>query len=134
MTTSRKITIDSVELAIGNEVEILRMGGPWTGDIYIGADLVSKDCLSDNFVYEKEMNLLFFVKFNKVSKDKWYFSINFYNIETRELYEFDKIFDMVYLGEFIDKSTLEIFNSFNNTLDNKRLIFNLDEEEFHRVG
>jgi hypothetical protein len=90
--------------------------------------------LVSNLVYKADDQLLFFVKFNKVSKYKGYFSINFYNIEAKTLYEFDKVFDMVHLGKFISKNELEIFNAFHGEFANTKSIFNLNDEEFYQVN
>lgn len=129
-----KVIVSGIELTVDNENEILRMGGPWIGDVYIGNDLISKGCLIDNFVYQENMNLLFFVKFNKVSKYQWYFSINFYNIDSKMVCQFDHIFDMVWLGKFFSKNELEIYRAFHNKSENRREVFKLDEQDFHVVS
>jgi hypothetical protein len=134
MINSRKISIADIELTITNQDQILNMGGPGIGDVAIDNDLISKDCILDNFVYNEDLHLLFFVKYNRVSKYQWYFSINFYNVEAKTLYEFDKVFDMVYLGKFISKNELEIFHAFHGEFANTKSIFNLDEEEFEQIN
>lgn len=84
-----KILVSGIELTIDNANEILRMGGPWVGDISLGSDLVTKDCVLENFVYKKDANLLFFVKAHRIN-NYYYFTINFYNSDTKTLCEFDK--------------------------------------------
>jgi len=128
-----KILVSGIELSTANEGEILNMGGPWIGEVSIGDDLISKDCIVDNFVYDKDRNLLFFVKFNKVSNHKWHFSISFYNIDTKIVFEFDKVFDMVRLGEFVSKNEIAIYPVFHDRFKNRQQIFNLDKEEFHQL-
>lgn len=129
----QKIIISGIELTIDSYNQILGMGGPWIGSVSIGTDFISKDCLIDNFVYKEDMNLLFFVKFQLVSKYSWYFSINFYNINSKTIYEFDRTFNMVYLGEFRSKNELEIYPAFHDSFKNTQIIFNLDEEEFSQI-
>ena len=109
------------------------MGGPFIGDVSIGDDLMSKDCLLDNFVYKEEMNLLFFVKYHKINYYQ-YFTINFYNLDTETVYEFDKEFEKLYIGEFISKNELEIYPAFHDGLKNLQQIFNLDEEDFQEIS
>ncbi|HTD39478.1 MAG TPA: hypothetical protein VK671_02575 [Mucilaginibacter sp.] len=110
------------------------MGGPWIGDISIGDDFISKDCVVDNFVYKEDMSLLFFVKYHIISKRYWYFSINFFNIDTKVNYEFTNEFDMVHIGSFISKDELEIFHAFHDKNEHRRRVFKLDEEDFHLVA
>ena len=127
-----KITISGIELSLDIKGEILRMGGPWIGDIYTGKDLISKDCIIDNFVYQKGTNLLFFVKYHRIH-NYYYFTINFYNPETKTLYEFDKEFEMLHLKEFVSDNELHVYNSFNDQVGNN-YCFKLDDEEFHVVS
>ena len=127
-----KVIISSIDLTIDNEVEILRMGGPWVGDVYLGYDLISKNCIVDNFVYKEDTKLLFFVKYNRLN-DLTYFTINFYDFVSKTLYQFDKEFEMLYLKEFISDNELHIYNSFNDQVGNN-YYFKLDEEDFHLVS
>ncbi|MDB5114994.1 MAG: hypothetical protein JWQ79_486 [Mucilaginibacter sp.] len=124
------ISVSGISLIITNQDQILNMGGPWIGDISTGTELISKDCLIDNLVAKEDLKLLFFVKFNKTSKYTWYFSINFYNIDTKVVCQFDKIFDMLYLGRFVSNTELEIYNAFHGEFENTKEIFNLDNENF----
>ncbi|MGZ3750214.1 MAG: hypothetical protein ACXVB0_20665 [Mucilaginibacter sp.] len=127
-----KILISGIELTTTNEGEILRMGGPWVGDVSIGTDLISKDCNVDNFLYNQDLNLLFFVKYHQINYYQ-YFTINFYNISTKTVYEFEREFDMVHLGEFKSKNELEIYPAFHDKFKNIQIIFNLDDEDFSQV-
>jgi len=125
--------VSGIELATANEKEILGMGGPWTCDLYIGDKLISEGCILNNFVYHSNLNLLFFVKFNRVSNYQWYFSIHFYNIAAKTIFEFDKVFDKVYLGKFISERELEIYPAFHDRPKNLQQAFDLDKEEFYQV-
>ena len=127
------LLVSGIELTTVNEAEILGMGGPWIADVSIGHQLLSRDCIVDNFVYNNEMKLLFFVKFNKVSKYRWYFSINFFNMGSKTVFEFDKEFDMIHLGEFVSKNELEIYPAFHDKFKDTKQLFNLDREEFHQI-
>ena len=129
-----KILVGELELMLTNERQILNMGGPWIADVSVGTDFVSNNCILDNFVHNKTFNLLFFVKFNKVSKYYWYFSINFYNIDTKTVFEFDRVFDMVHIGDFRTKNELEIYPAFHAQFKDTQQIFNLDQEEFHETS
>jgi hypothetical protein len=126
----KKILVSGIELTTANEREILGMAGPWIADVSIGDELLSKDCLLDNFVYNKYLHLLFFVKFNRISLYK-YFRISFYNIAIKAVFEFDKEFDAIHLGEFVSKNELEIYPAFHDAFKSTRQLFNIDEEDFH---
>src|SRR5579862_6362624 len=125
-----KATVSGLELTIENAGQILNMGGPWIGNVWLGAYFISHDCIVDNFVYLKESGCIFFVKYHLVSKYSWYFTLNFYNVNTKSIYEFKLVFNMVYLGEFVAKNKLKIYNAFHGRFENTSLILDLDEEEF----
>jgi hypothetical protein len=137
-----KSVIDGIEIAIDNAEQIINMGGPWIGDLYIGPDFVSKDCVLDNFVLTENKQLLFFVKHHFfVTKKGWfgtsgfrYFTINFYNIDNKSSFEFKKEFSIIHIGNFISKNELEIYPAFHDQFKNKRIIINLDEEEFDQIS
>ncbi|MGF7081174.1 hypothetical protein [Mucilaginibacter sp. UYCu711] len=128
-----KIIVQGLDLTISNANQILNMGGPWIGDISLGTDFISKNCIVDNFVYQENTSRLFFVKYNNVSKYSWYFSINFYNLKSKTIFEFDRVFDMVHLGRFTNDVKLEIYPAFHNQFEDKKEIFNLDEEDFSTI-
>ena len=133
MADVHKVVVSGIELTLTNPREILRMGGPYTADMFIGEDLISTDCIFSNFVYKDDMGLLFFVKYHHINYYQ-YFTINFYNISIKTVYEFDKEFDMVHIGEFRGKNKLEIYPAFHDQFKHIQIIFNLDEENFSQVN
>jgi len=127
------ISVSGKVFTIENANEILRMGGPHIGDLLLDSNIISKDCIADNFIHKEDLNLLFFVSYRKVNTYH-YFTINFYNINSGELFEFDKEFDILYLGGFISKNELEIYTAFHDKFKDRKLIFNLDQENFRAIN
>ena len=125
----RNIFVSGIEISCSNESEILRFGGPWKGDISIGEELISKDCLIDNLLYQKRSNLLFFVKYHHLNAFQW-FTLNFYDLKAKTNFEFYHEFGMLYLKDFISENEIHVYESFNDKAGNN-FYFKLDEEEFH---
>lgn len=119
-------------MTITNPREILKIGGPYVGDIYVEEKLISTDCVLENFLFDKELRLLFFVKFHQINFYQ-FFTINFYNPDSDTRFEFETEFEMLYLRSILNKNELEIYTSFTDYYPEKRLIFSLDSEEFHKV-
>jgi hypothetical protein len=128
----KKLMVDELELIITNPREILKIGGPYVGDVLVENKLISTDCVLENFLFNKELGLLFFVKFYQLNFYQ-FFTINFYNQGTDTLFEFETEFDMLYLKRIINKNELEVYTSFTDYYPDKRLIFSMDSEEFHKV-
>lgn len=74
-----------------NPDQILNMGGPWIGELFLGDCKVMDDVIIDNLQYNEEQNRLYFVRYHKVSR--WskenYFSINYINLSTSSTYMYD---------------------------------------------
>lgn len=127
-----KLKVSEIELTITNAQERLGMGGPFTGDVFIGDKLISVDCLLDNFVYQEDSKLLFFVKHHRIN-DYQYFTINFYRLDNDVVYEFYKEFDILRITQFLSTNELEIFLAFHDKSIGKRQIFCLDDEDFRQI-
>jgi len=110
----------------------MRIGGPYVCNLYLGHKLISTGCVVDNFVYQEQTKLLFFVKHHLIG-DYHYFTINFYNVDTDTAFEFLRQFDMVFIKQFITPKELEIYRAFHDKFLSSRLIFNLDDEDFEKI-
>jgi|GEM_PF-2759692 len=128
-----KINVSGIELTMTNPQERLSMGGPYTANLYIGTEFISVDGVCDNFVFQEDTELLFFVKYHQINRYK-YFTINFYNIRKKCLFEFNREFDMVHLGAFLNKTQLYIYRAFHDKFESLKRIFNLDEEDFTQLS
>jgi hypothetical protein len=124
--------INGIELTITNPNQILGMGGPYIGDVKIETDFILKNIVLDNYVVKNDRSSLFFVRYHRINLYH-YFTINFYNINSNTAYEFDKEFDMIYIGEFTGENELEIYPAFHDQFKSTRIIFNLDEESFSQL-
>lgn len=126
------ISVSGIEFTIENAEEILGMGGPYVGDLLLDGNIISKDCITDNFIHKEDLNLLFFIRYRSINFYR-YFTINFYNINSGELFEFDREFDILYLGGFINENELEIYPTFHDQFKDRKLIFNLNQENFRLI-
>jgi len=115
-----------------NANEIMRIGGPYVGTISIDNSLISYECVLGNYIESDDLRLIFFVKHHQVNSYH-YFTINFYNRETNTAFEFDREFDMVYLGAFLGKTQLAIYPAFHDKFPERELIFDIDKEKFNSI-
>jgi hypothetical protein len=127
------ISVSGKVFAIENVGQILGMGGPHVGDLLLDGTLISEACIANNFIHKEDLNLLFFIRRRTLNFYR-YFTINFYNINSGELFEFDKEFDILYLGGFVSKNELEIYPAFHDKFKDRKLIFNLDQESFNAIN
>jgi hypothetical protein len=125
-----KKLISDFEIEIDNVGEILNMGGPWVGTLLIQGEKISDNCIIDNFVFNKPLGLLFFIKFHVITDYNFYFTINFYNIRSKTGFEFNKEFNMIFIKQFVGPSEIEIYNAFHDQFPDKKDIFNIDNEAF----
>jgi hypothetical protein len=121
-----EMQVNGENLFWDNPKEILGMGGPWVGDLMLGYKKISTCIVVDNFLHDKDRNRLYFIKYNLISK--WardnFFSIMYYDIDSNELSDLNKKYDMVYL-ESIEGNRLVIFHAFHNKDTSKKAMLNL---------
>jgi len=67
-----------------NPNQIINMGGPWIGDLFLKKHIICKGVLIDSQNFYPKEEKLFFVKYHEVSK--WrvhnFFTINYWNKKT----------------------------------------------------
>jgi hypothetical protein len=122
-------TVANLEFELFNPHDIIGMGGPTICDARLNNELIIEKCLSLNFVYDEKRELLFFIQYHSINYYQG-FTINFYQIPTKETYQFTREFDMVYLGSLISDHELEIFHAFHDGFRDRAVVFNLDDEDF----
>lgn len=127
------MTLADVDIKIESAGEILNMGGPWVGDLYVSGKFITSGCLLDNYVIKEKQQLLFFIKHNRINR-YWYFSVNFLDLNSFTQYQFDEEFTMAYLGEFVGENQLEVYRAFHNQFPSSKIIFDLDAENFQQVS
>ena len=100
---------------IKNVDQILNMGGPWVGDIYIDNILISESVHVDNLIYSSKFKKLFIVKYfhTSIHQRSNYFSIGFFDLVNGILKFIDKKFEMVYVKEIINEKELLIVKAFH---------------------
>jgi hypothetical protein len=118
------------EIVEKNVQEIMGMGGPWVGDLYLGELFISGNVVARNYLWNEQLDALFFVKRYHVNKYYGFFSINFYKIKGGVVFRFNEEFDYLCLGKFISEHEIEIYRAMHDKIDSKKLVFNINEEDF----
>lgn len=125
-------TIEGEQLHFENPRQIINMGGPWIGELFLGQKFISDNIIIDNFLYRESLSRLFVVKYHQCSK--WqrdnYFTINFLDLRNDSFYESDKKFEKAFLDRFISSDEIEIYLAFHNKINAHRSVFNLREENW----
>ena len=124
-----KLVISGIEIEIAYDGQVINMGGPGIGTMSMDGNVVSDNCIVNNFVFYESKRLLFFVKYHLIN-NYYYFTINFYNIVHNKVFEFEREFEIVYIKQFINANELEIFLSFHDQFPYRKQIFYLDQEGF----
>jgi hypothetical protein len=106
------------------------MGGPWVCDLYLGELFISDDVVARNYLWNEQLDSLFFVKRYYVNKYYAFFSINFYKLKEGVVFRFNEEFRCVYLGGFISEYEINIYKAFHDKIDSYKLVFNINEESF----
>src|SRR5688572_17974777 len=112
------IQIPGHHASIKNGYQIMGMGGPYLGELFLDDALICGDCLTDNLIYCNETGEMVFVKFHSVSrwqKDN-YFTINFLDLTTRIITQSGTAFKMVYVKS-VTADKLEIFHAFHDQIE-----------------
>lgn len=124
-----------ITFTVDNIDQILNMGGPWICSLSLGNRLIAEKCIVDNFLANELSQQIFFVEYHRVSKWKKdnYFTIDFFDISSNEIYEFEKRFDMVYLKSFSSSNEIEIFYAFHDKNFDSRDIFNIGIEHYRKI-
>lgn len=119
---------EKIKVHFENAHQIINMGGPWIGNLFLNGEFITTDVVIDNTINNRSK--LFYVKYNEVSrwqKDS-YFAINYYDLHENAEHQFQKKFSMLYLGNFVDDETIEIFEAFHNNNTETRRYFNIVTE------
>lgn len=125
----KELMIENKVIKFESPTQIINMGGPWVGIFFIGELKIMDDVIIDNIFYSKEDNRIYFVKYHKVSR--WekenYFTINYFDLSTNNLYMFDMKFEMLFLKEISNSSELIYYIAFHDRDESKERRLNLCE-------
>jgi hypothetical protein len=115
------IQVPGHRASIKNDFQIMGMGGPYLGDLFLDDTLISGDCLSDNLIYCSETGELIFVKWHPVSRwqVKNYFTINFLDLTSKIITQSTTTFKMVFVKSVTAKE-VEIYHAFHDKIESTR--------------
>tara|TARA_R110002050_G_scaffold200492_1_gene335368 strand:+ start:27675 stop:28091 length:417 start_codon:yes stop_codon:yes gene_type:complete len=106
--------------------QIINMGGPWVGDLYLGGPKLANNILIDNLVYNKNLNKLFFVQYIEISK--WqrnnFFTINYFDVRLNRILQYEKKFERIFLKEISNEYKCGYYDAFHD--ENEKHLNTLD--------
>lgn len=124
-----ELTFKNEVVKFNNPTQIINMGGPWVGVLFIRELKIMDNVIIDNQFYSKDDDRLYFVRYHKISrweKDN-YFTINYFNLSTNKLYMFDMKFEMVFLKEISNSSELIYYEAFHDRDESRKKRLNLGD-------
>lgn len=129
--------VQEKDIKFENPNQIINMGGPWVGNLFLNGVFITSNVNIDNVVCKPSGSQVFFVKYYDISKwqNKNFFTINFLDLISNLLYEFERKFDKVFLGEFKNDNELEIYSAFHldnstlKTMFNTKIEHNIEKEK-----
>lgn len=121
-----KIMVSGIELTMSNPNQIINMGGPYLCSLYFDGTLISSNCLFNNYIYKEDQQAIYFVK-GHCSK-QWFFTINYFLLSDKKVFEFSKTFRVVYIKQFISTETLEIYHALHDKMPELRDKFDITGE------
>ncbi|MBQ0738619.1 hypothetical protein [Aquimarina celericrescens] len=113
--------------------QILGMGGPWIGKLYIQDELVSQNVVVDNFFQDKKLNRVYFIIYKKTSRwlKKNYFYVAFFDLKSKIVFQYDNKFDMIYINEVCNGEELSYYDAFHDKNPNLERKIILNNPDFH---
>jgi hypothetical protein len=117
------------DISFKNPNQIINMGGPWIGKLYINKRFISDNVIIDDIVYKKEYDLIFFIKYHKVSKFQIgnFFTINSWDISQNVQKESSSRFNKLYISQGSNKDELIIYNAFHDKNQEASSVCRIDE-------
>jgi hypothetical protein len=103
-------------ITFDNPQEILGMGGPWIGDLYLNRVKVTSNIILNNIVYNPTNNMILVVKYNSVSKwaNKNFFSILGISLNNGNIIYYKQQFDAVFIKRIFNTDEIEISHAFHD--------------------
>ncbi|ASB49256.1 hypothetical protein [Alkalitalea saponilacus] len=109
-----------------NARQILNMGGPWVGDMNVDGKKSIGSVIIDNVVYYGMHDSIYFIKY--YGDINCCFAVCLYDLSRKEIYKFDKAFDMIFIKEISDNK-LVYFDAFHEENDKYRRELSLNDLE-----
>ena len=112
-----------------NQNQVISMGGPWVGDLFIKGTLVSDKVVLDNIVFNKSSDHVFFVKYHEISnwQNENFFTINSLNLITDEIHESKERFQALFISDSKSKHELKVYKSFHDGFEEMASSMKLSE-------
>lgn len=115
-----------------NPNQIINMGGPWIGDLFLKKHIICKSVLIDSQKFYPKEEKLFFVKYHEVSK--WrvhnFFTINYWNKKNNQLFESNLKYNVLFIQKGNNEDEIIIYKAFHSENTSLGTIIPLNEIEF----
>ncbi len=134
--TMTEVLLPQKGFHIEDAEQVINMGGPWIGSLYLESKLISSGCILDNILLDEKTHRIYFVKYHNYTTraSGRYFTINYYCIDEDTVFESEQRFDMLYVKPSYKINELKIFHGFHDKSPVKNSKFDLTTEPFSLVN
>ena len=122
------LNINWNSVSFQNPTQIINMGGPWIGDLFIDKIFIQNNVLIDNIVFQPEWNKIFFTNF-----ENSLFFVNYINLKNTYIYKYFKSFDIVNIDRQIDENTFSIYHAFHNKNKDFKEVIQFNQKSFIKL-
>ncbi len=121
------------KIKFSHPYQILNMGGPWIGNLYVNEEIICRNVIIDNIIISSDRKKLYFIKYNKVSKwaNENYFTLRYIEAPTKKKIEYDLTFETIYVKEIDENNNLTFYSCFQDNKEEKQKRLNLNEIGSH---
>jgi hypothetical protein len=122
-----KIEINNESVNFRSPDQILNMGGPWIGELFVGNSKIIDNVIIDNLIYKENQHRLYFVRYHKISSwsQENYFSVDYFDVLTKSIHTYKMKFEMIFIKEITDTYDLIYYNAFHDKDEMKLKRMNL---------
>lgn len=124
------------EYTFKNPTQVINMGGPWIGSLYLNECFVANGIVLDNLLYLPDNSKVFFVKYHEIPNkgNGVVFTICYWDLATKKLFESPEEFNMLYLKKFNDEGLMIVCDAFHGELPERCYAYELKLENFVLKG
>lgn len=89
----------------------------------------------NNFLIDDLSQRLYFVQYHDPSRSRRdiYFTVNYFDVQANEIYEFERGFECLYIKRLLNQHTIQMYHSFHDQLPNRMDVFDMSNERFNKV-
>jgi hypothetical protein len=122
----KEIIINEKRITFKNPNQIINMGGPWVGKLFLNDDELTDNVIIDNLLYKEDEKRLYFVRYQKGSRWKKnnYFTVSYLDLSNNTIHAFESKFKILFIKNITNNGDLIYYEAFHDKDENKKARIN----------